>query len=805
MAKAGTVYVDVVTDTSAASAQIKSWGAGLKPVEVEVKVDSTLGDQTKTEVATAQKALDTLNTDKAQAQIRQLQQQGKELVPAPFGGALTATQGFSVSNQKTTFTGSTASATARSLSTTATSASAAAKEIDRAGTSAGRAVAPTARYGTSINSLGRDFGQAAANVAQFAGPLDGLVQGLGNAAAGGIAAGAAAEVAVAGFGSAWTQLKQQTEQGLKPFLPTEGEIQAAFDPTRPQAFGFEVEKIGRILAKQQEVGDTNAWDTIQGWFGFHDDDAGKVKLVEETMASLRVQLDGMATSQARQFLAGLIPVLEKYGLSTAEATDLVAGLNGELDQRDAIDRAKADLTDITKATDGFGFALDSTKGRLAQYAESLGKAFDPIQGAISAQDAVVAGQDRIAKARQKLTDIESGSSDALTSARKQLVEADKDLTKAIEDEATKQKDLLDRLRDAQDKLAQAREEGAAIATGGIAGTAQRPDLSVARGIAAAQRDVAAAQRDLDANRNGSDQLTAAKQRQADAQARVNEEEKKVGPNSEAATQAQKELNDAEAAMPGLLVASESAAAKLGDELDRHPQAIEESINKVKEWQSQGLIAGDVANRWLTAMEQILTTSQGLGINPSGKDVGDNEHSAQRPVVAPPAPPKQKALDGAQGEKIGLFATRGAGDTGLVRPGEARRDNQGRVWKWDGLKWLPQFHDGGLVGVEGGEVHDGEFVFNRFAVAKYGAQNLLAANRSASSSTAGQGGAVGALAPQSSAQLLAKLDQILTVLTASVNSRPNVSGNDITVHEATPQQTYLEIVRGLGDSTYGRAT
>lgn len=784
----GTVSLDVIPNLAGASAEIQQWGKGLKPVDVKVTVDGA-APAVKADVATAQKALDTLNTSKARSEIAKLQSQGQAFAKAPFGDAQIPT-GFASSNVRTSPSqGASSPVTTPALSGAAT-------EIERVAASSASSVAPVAKLGGSMRELASNSGQVAQAITPLVGDLGGLTNGFTALASGAVPAVAAIEVAVAGFTSAWNQLQEQTKSGVDLFAQVDPtKFQAAFDPTQPSRFFTEMEKIRRSLGQIDDLGGFNALGQN-----------GTAKVAEEDLKRFKQELDTVSTDQARRALDFLADDLRKFESEGLLAQGTTADLYAHLGDREAADRAVAGIDDVAQHLDRFGFVLDDTKGRLAQYADSLGKAFDPIQGAISAQDAVTAGQQRIIDARQKLTEAESNSSEALTAARDQLVRADADLTKAIEENAKQQQDALDRLLDAQDRLAAAREKGAALASGGeaVPGTIDR---SVSRDIGAAERDVAKAQRDLEAARAGSDQITAAKQRIADAQKRVNDEEAKVGPNSERARAAQKELNDAEAAMPALLIANEEAAAKLGDELDKHPQAVQASIDKVKEWQRQGLISNDVADQWLQKLYLIAAASKQINTSaPSAKDTTDAEHSAQRPVTggANAAPPKQGPVSQQAGENLGLYPVI---RNGQYVNGTVQTDKQGRKWKFDAgqRKWIPQFDTGGLVGPAGGQVHEGEVVINKYAVAKYGAGYLLALNeqRITAASTPPRTSTVAPPAPTaaSTAGLEAVMNRLSSQLEA-LNMRPATVHATIDASGSTGMD-YAGMSRALAEAGFGK--
>lgn len=687
----GTVSLDVVPDLDGADAKIKNWK--IKPVTVPLEIDTT----------------------KAAAQVKTATASGF----APAGGA----RGFAVSNQSTTF------ASSAGPLPPAPGVARASKIIDdytfslgRAETTSARTSVSTTKLGGSVQGLTRELGQAASQVAPLTGGLDSLVQGLGSVAAGGFTATASLGVIAAGITSVVTQLRDQEAAGLKALTPGANEIVASLDPEKPRKFAVEVQRLAEILAQAGQVGNLDAGDKL----GLGDEGTNRLKLYEKTVESIGEALKALPTDQGRKLLDGLKPVLiQSYGLSLSEANDVLRQFYGQLDQQDSVERAMAGLVDLGNETDRFGFKLGEGVTQLEQWGDSLGKAFAPIQAATSAQDAYADAQDRTAAARKKLADIESGSSDSLTSARSQLVDADRALTKAIEDNAEQQQAAFEKLQDAQDRLAAARERGAALASGGkeVPGI----DRSVSRAIGAAERDVAKARRDLADARNGSDQITSAKERQAAAQKKVNDEEAKVGPNSEAARKAQEELNDAIDAEAAAFIAAKSAAADLGAELEQHPEAVAQLIAEIDKAVARGELQVDVAQRLKENLMQAAAAAEVIKNNlpedPSAP-TKSGEHLAGKPT--PTASKREpRVLTEKQAEARNFPDSGRLGDSGPLRPGVVYTDDQGRKWKWTSDKtWVEQFHNGGLVGPNGGQVHDGEVVFDANSVNRLGAGNLL---------------------------------------------------------------------------------
>lgn len=283
------------------------------------------------------------------------------------------------------------------------------------------------------------------------------------------------------------------------------------------------------------------------------------KLSADAQRDLNTALDDTAPIEDRrsalQSLIKAYPdIAEAEGIAANSARDATDAQGSFAGMSGVVERAVASMNGvIIEAADGFDLLSEAARKSLNNVT-SFSDAQDAATDAIKAQE----------KARLKLADIERGVSPALIAAKDQLKAADDDLAKALEDNADRVQDALDKLLDAQDRLAEAREKGAALASGGVAGDIQtKPDLSVARDIGAAQRAVADAQREYDRLKGGqSDQIVSARDRVADAQKRVNEELAKTGPNSEAAREAQDDLDAASKRVRDTTIQLSEAMGKL---------------------------------------------------------------------------------------------------------------------------------------------------------------------------------------------------------------------------------------------------
>ncbi len=476
-----------------------------------------------------------------------------------------------------------------------------------------------------------------------------------------------------------------------------------------------------------------------------------------------------------------------------ESEKLVKLWQDRIDKAAKVQKIQTGATlEQAEALDKFGFAIDSTKSKNEQYAESLQSAFAPIEAAVNAQEALADGQKTLAEAQRDYQDIVNGNTDGIRSAAQALREARDDLQSAVAETGPGSRAARDAAGDVRDALRAYRdlqiEAGKETAEGDFFDD-RRQDL-------ADQYDrIIEAQEKLQQVESGnSDQVVAARERVSDAQARYNEELSKVGPNSEAAQAALEKVQDAERALPGLVVDVEVAQAQLRDEIEKHPDAIQASVDKIDEWQRRGLISVSVAEAWKKELWLAAAAAQAAA-EAANTAVGtprpggplDDAPIENRPGGA--SRTKQGPIDNDQGVEIGLPDTSsGLGDSGPMRPGQIRLDRQKRQWKWDGSRWLPQFATGGLVGPAGGEVHEGEVVITKAAVQKYGAANLLSLN-----TTASVPAAVAALPSTTSAAVLAppaasgEVVQVLLRILAAL-STPGGNGDMVAWLQAIESNT-----------------
>lgn len=414
--------------------------------------------------------------------------------------------------------------------------------------------------------------------------------------------------------------------------------------------------------------------------------------------------------------------------------------------------AKIELEGVDTSTRDAGNAAETAGGQILGLAGDFGvmsaAAVEAAQGALQLldlQDADADASRRVADARQKLAEIESGSSEALDSAREQLVDADNDLAKALEDNARKTEDALRRVEEARDKLEAAREKGAVQGTGGIAAPDQRPDLSIAREIRDAQRGLAEAEQEYGELASGnSDQIVSAKERQAEAQRKVNEETAKVGPSSKAAADAREELSDAERAAAGASLELQGAL---------------------------GAVTADSIPAQIAAL-QALATQYGLSKTEVDALIGSllvqlatSQEIAEVAGRTPPPPLTYGEIGG------NTYPQRPV-------PTGAGRAFGGPVWS------------GALVPVN--ELGEPEMYSD-----PSGRQYLMpAAGGGQVTPLAAAGGGGVQLLTEATGQM------ILAALVASVNSRPNVTVGELSVRPQTGDANYRDTLRALEDATYG---
>ena len=441
--------------------------------------------------------------------------------------------------------------------------------------------------------------------------------------------------------------------------------------------------------------------------------------------------------------------LDKNSTDYIESEKLVKLWQDRLDKAAKVQKIQTGATvQQTEALDQFGYAIDANKTKNEQYSDSLDKAFAPLEAAANAQDALLDGQATLADAQEKYQDIVEGNTDGIKSAAEALRSARDDLAKATSETGPGSKAARDAAGDVRDALRAYRELQVEIGKGPAEGDFFDPRT---QDLQDAYDNILDTQEKLKEIESGnSDAVVSARDRVTDAQQRYNEELEKTGPNSEEAKAALEQVQDAERALPGLARDYENALRDVNDEAREHPEAIEESIKKIDEWVAKGLITVEAAQAWKLELLQILALSKEIAETPTPGQPLDNAPPENRPggptrpssgrtstpaatkskwgPAGPPdgVNPKDGTLTPSGGYKIGL------GDDPLDMNGQTTSDKHGRSWRWDWKKalWIPQFHDGGLVGPDGGEVHEGEVVLNKTTVQKYGVSNLLALNNTA---------------------------------------------------------------------------
>ena len=429
--------------------------------------------------------------------------------------------------------------------------------------------------------------------------------------------------------------------------------------------------------------------------------------------------------------------LDKNSTDYIESEKLVKLWQDRLDKAAKVQKIQTGATvQQTEALDQFGYAIDANKTKNEQYSDSLDKAFAPLEAAANAQDALLDGQATLADAQEKYQDIVEGNTDGIKSAAEALRSARDDLAKATSETGPGSKAARDAAGDVRDALRAYRELQVEIGKGPAEGDFFDPRT---QDLQDAYDNILDTQEKLKEIESGnSDAVVSARDRVTDAQQRYNEELEKTGPNSKEAADALEAVQDAERELPGLARDYENALRDVQDELNEHPEAIQASIDKIDEWQRRGLISVAVAEAWKKELQEVKKAAEEIpdpAPSRSGQPLDNappenRPGGATRPSGAAPTPdgvnPKDGTLTPTGGYKIGL------GDDPLDMNGQTTSDNYGRSWRFDPKRqlWVPQFHQGGLVGPDGGEVHEGEVVLNRSTVQKYGVSNLLALNNTA---------------------------------------------------------------------------
>lgn len=434
----------------------------------------------------------------------------------------------------------------------------------------------------------------------------------------------------------------QTEEGIR-LLTQIGNlrsVQAAFDPENPERFAKSTKEIAGILSEKQYIEPQNWMDEVSDFFGGYDLSlfgdsqlsGNQAEAAKKLIDELKVSLEGLDAATGRRFLDGVREEMIATGLSASETDQKLKPLYDQLDDTEAADRATGALGELGTEVERLGVKIDPTASKWENFSTVLGGIFDPIQSALSAQQALVDGQEAVADAQKKYEDIVNGNTEGLRSAAEALNEARDDLAAATAEVGPGSRAARDAAQDVRDALRAYRdlEIEAGKTREGDFFDDRTQDLLDAR-----DRIVEAQEKLNDIESGNTDEVRNARERLADAQQRYNEELANTGPNSEAARDALKEVEDAQARIIPLMVAQEQAAAALKEELEEHPEAIQASIDKVNEWLEKGLISVGVADAWkqqlllAAAAAQLLTGSLPGNSSPATTNYGSADTQERR--------------------------------------------------------------------------------------------------------------------------------------------------------------------------------
>ncbi|MFN8050504.1 MAG: hypothetical protein U0Q22_03630 [Acidimicrobiales bacterium] len=745
--RAGVVSIDVEPNLSQVGSKIQAEAARLKPVGLKFQVDGDVAKTLGSQVAIGQRSLDSITTTRAQNEIKALgstadrelsrigmkaQATSDKLAPAPFGGGALVPTGFAVSNSTTTPTARPVAPPTRAGSTIEFASFTAAEPAIRRVGSTISDVESKATIGTrSVSRLGSTFrtaaqgaGELGNTVAPLTGDLGGLVSVLGSAASGGLAATAALEVAVAGFSSAWSQLQNQTKEGVDLFSAVDPtKFKAAFDPEQPHRFFLEMEGIKRTLGQLDAIGPLNAGDKILGG-------DGSAKVAAEDVKRLKEALDSVSTAQARQAVDYLAPALQRYEAEGKIAKGTTKELYNQIGDRESIDRAAASVKDLTTQVDAYGHAIDRNKGKFGQLVDQTANLTAPFEAAASTARALSDANRAVARDEAEIDRIRKasipGSEEAIAAAEK-LADAEQGVGDALRSEASARRELANANRD----LAALQAELAHI-------DPQR-DPNRYRDLSEKVRDA------QDAQLNAEDRVASA----AEATQKATRDLRDTRADTKKATD---ELADAESKLAGDQAAAQQAAqdhaaaeAALADEFAKHPDLIAAAIASLDQLVAHGDLtraeADAIAASWRKAAAEAQTYADTYNeihtseyVTPDGVD---HEHQADRgkntsqPPTAYEKIANKRELTPAEGRTIGL------GDNENEIYASSVPDTHGRPWQYNYKKnrWVAKFHTGGLVNAPDGQEIDArllgnEFVLNRRTVQRLGAGNLLALNAGA---------------------------------------------------------------------------
>lgn len=445
-----------------------------------------------------------------------------------------------------------------------------------------------AELGPGVANTVGDVGTAAASTV---GPLGRMTGAIGSAVTGvrgaiasvppltaGLAAGA---VAVLGFSSAWSQLKDQTQGGVDIFAIKPDEIQAAFDPEKPNQFAFEMEKIKRALGQLDSVGDFNATDKIASFFGFTDDTENRAKVAEATLESLKTALGSVSTAQARQALDSLAPALREYESQGKLAEGTTKDLYAALDKRESIDRGRQGVQQLGDQLDRFGFAVDQAKGKYEQWIDTINNVTTGPQNAVDAITAHIRANEDVAKAEAEVARLRAGG----TKSAKDAADAERDLADAVASVTSAKRDQAASERD----LANANRDLAALEAQ-LAHIDPNRDPNRYRDVAEQVRD--AKDRQLDAQ----DQVANSAEQVRSAEEKVTDSRKKQASSTDELADAERNLEDARARQRQADEDEQAALAELNDTLAEHPDMIQQTFAALDEYGRRNGLAADEVTR-----------------------------------------------------------------------------------------------------------------------------------------------------------------------------------------------------------------
>ena len=544
-----------------------------------------------------------------------------------------------------------------------------------------------------------------------------LATGMGKAVVG---IGAAA-VAYGAWSAAVNENNRGFDESISQLAIPAEKLQSAL-----KAGGVELKGTSDALAKiiegQNKVGPQSASDRINDFFGRFDQNDEMVNRLALTNAQFKVLRDtvaGLSKEDAAALFDNLRQSLIDTGGTAEQADSVIADLKTHLADTSSTDTAAGGIDNVTQSLDKFGFATDTAASKWDQYATSIGNIFDPIQAAMSAEDALAAGKQTLISAQKDLSDILAGNTDGVKSAAEGLRSARADLQKAVAETGPGSDAAQTALESLHGAL---RELHAAQVEAGKAPRAGDFFEDKRAAVADAEAKVAKAKRDLDkVNSGNSDQVISARDRVTQAQKRYNDELGKTGPHSDAAVAAQKRVNDAADALPGLYVNAQQAAAKLRDEYDKHPDAIRASITAIDEAAAHGQIPIAVAEKWKQKLLEVLGVAtkiddkltatppplNGAGPLQPGQTRGSGMKKPQIPAEPTQRPPVGGVIprtdlpqvSPVDGIRYGL-PPEPKKDQEAVSPrfgplGQPSPDGGMVKYRFDGKRWIPHFAEGGI--------------------------------------------------------------------------------------------------------------